>query len=130
MGPTNTQVLPTNRQSRKRIETQNLKIPFFIYCKQPVLSRVCVCVCACTPCACNSSVSLRIMFYLSENSSFQRLHIIHISLGKFKPSGGRFGMGCHTETYFSRTTKDFTSTLVSRRFFFSFPCGFCEPTYT
>jgi hypothetical protein len=37
---------------------------------------------------CNSlSVSLRIIFYLSENSSFQRLQIIHISLTRFNPSG-------------------------------------------
>lgn len=69
---------------------------------------ICVCVHDSSPFGSNFSVILLIL-YLSKNSSFQRSHIIHMSLGGFKPSGGRLGMGCRTGTYFSRTTKDFTS---------------------
>lgn len=46
-----------------------------------------------------SSIFLLILLaviYLSKNSSFQRLQIVHISLGRFTPSGGRFEMGCRT----------------------------------
>ncbi len=44
-----------------------------------------------------------------KNSSFQRLQNVHTSLDRFNPSGGPFGMGCRTRTYFSRTINDFTS---------------------
>jgi len=46
-----------------------------------------------------------------------------MSLGRFNPSGGRFGMGCLTGTYFSRTTKDFTSKSCEKEIKESLQCG-------
>jgi len=63
-----------------------------------------VCVCVHALHSSTFSMILLAVLYLSKNSPFQRLQIIHMNLGRFNPSGGRFGMGCRTGTYFSTTS--------------------------
>jgi hypothetical protein len=66
---------------------------------------------------CYSPTAYSDQFHLlfPKNSSFQLLHITHISLTRFKPSGGLFGIGCHTGTYFSFTSFDSTQTFALLR---------------
>jgi len=69
-----------------------------------------VCVCAFTLSQCNSlSVFFKNYAFSLKIHSSSVCRFVQVSLGKFQPSGGLFGIGCRTGTYFSRTTNDFTS---------------------